>query len=224
MKIGTIPEQELDRVRAARLASGTEAELCVDANGSYCRKEALAFAEAFTQSGVTWFEEPVSSDDSGGLRLIRDRAFRPGAARWYGTRRRDARFRLLRDGRLVRVRGGPSRDLDQDWRAGAPSGRARRRGSIAARSGPSAPSVSMCAGTGRSRTKRSGSRDRVRRKHPFTRAVLGGARSVAAAPRARTRGPRHREASSAASTCALRYRRHNVVRLVAGGACARHQL
>ena len=31
-------------------------------------------AQAFEQSGVTWFEEPVSSDDLEGLRLVRDRA------------------------------------------------------------------------------------------------------------------------------------------------------
>jgi len=30
-------------------------------------------AERFAQSGVTWFEEPVSSDDLEGLRLLRDR-------------------------------------------------------------------------------------------------------------------------------------------------------
>lgn len=74
MKIGTHPEQDFDRVRAARDAIGAEAKLFVDANGAYSRKEALAFAEAFTESGVTWFEEPVSSDDLDGLRLIRDRA------------------------------------------------------------------------------------------------------------------------------------------------------
>jgi L-alanine-DL-glutamate epimerase-like enolase superfamily enzyme len=34
----------------------------------------LAFAETFTEYGVSWFEEPVSSDDLEGLRLLRDRA------------------------------------------------------------------------------------------------------------------------------------------------------
>src|SRR5204863_5361186 len=37
-------------------------------------KQALAQAEAFVESGVRWFEEPVSSDDLEGLRLLRDRA------------------------------------------------------------------------------------------------------------------------------------------------------
>ena len=35
---------------------------------------ALALAEHFADQGVAWFEEPVSSDDLDGLRLIRDRA------------------------------------------------------------------------------------------------------------------------------------------------------
>ena len=74
MKIGTHPDADLDRVRAARNAIGDKAELFVDANGAYSRKQALAFAARFTDLGVTWFEEPVSADDLDGLHLIRDRA------------------------------------------------------------------------------------------------------------------------------------------------------
>ncbi|MGI8967719.1 MAG: enolase C-terminal domain-like protein [Chloroflexota bacterium] len=73
MKIGTHPADDLNRVRAAREAIGPDAELYVDANGAYSRKQALAQAEAFRQYGVVWFEEPVSSDDLDGLHLIRDR-------------------------------------------------------------------------------------------------------------------------------------------------------
>jgi L-alanine-DL-glutamate epimerase-like enolase superfamily enzyme len=73
MKIGTHPEQDLDRVRAAREAIGTDVELFVDANGAYDRKQALAFAERFVESNVSWFEEPVSADDLDGLHLLRDR-------------------------------------------------------------------------------------------------------------------------------------------------------
>lgn len=73
MKIGRHPDQDLSRVRAARKAVGDDAELFVDANGAYSRKQALAFAEAFADVGVSWFEEPVSSDDLDGLRLLRDR-------------------------------------------------------------------------------------------------------------------------------------------------------
>lgn len=74
MKVGRSPGTDLERVRAARDAIGPEAELFVDANGAYDRKQALAFAEAFASEGVTWLEEPVSSDDLDGLRLVRDHA------------------------------------------------------------------------------------------------------------------------------------------------------
>lgn len=74
MKIGRDPGRDLERVRVAREAIGREAELYVDANGAYTRKQALAQAEMFARFGVRWFEEPVSSDDLEGLRLLRDRA------------------------------------------------------------------------------------------------------------------------------------------------------
>ncbi len=74
MKIGTHPEQDLGRVGAARQAIGGAAELFVDANGAYTRKQALEFAQEFARFDVRWFEEPVSSDDLEGLRLIRDSA------------------------------------------------------------------------------------------------------------------------------------------------------
>jgi L-alanine-DL-glutamate epimerase-like enolase superfamily enzyme len=61
-------------VAEARRAIGPDAELFVDANGAYSRKQALAFAEAYARYDVRWFEEPVSSDDLEGLRLLRDRA------------------------------------------------------------------------------------------------------------------------------------------------------
>ncbi|HJT01495.1 MAG TPA: enolase C-terminal domain-like protein [Terriglobales bacterium] len=74
MKIGREPKRDIERVRVAREAVGHGAELFIDANGAYSRKQALYQAEAFAQYGVSWFEEPVSSDDLKGLRLIRDRA------------------------------------------------------------------------------------------------------------------------------------------------------
>ena len=75
MKIGRDAEADLHRVRVARSAIGEGVKLFVDANGAYTRKQALAQAERFAgEFGVTWFEEPVSSDDLEGLRLLRDRA------------------------------------------------------------------------------------------------------------------------------------------------------
>ena len=77
MKIGRDAEADLRRVHAAREAIGVDAELFVDANGAYDRKQALAQSERFVDSNVSWFEEPVSSDDLEGLRLMRDRAPAP---------------------------------------------------------------------------------------------------------------------------------------------------
>jgi L-alanine-DL-glutamate epimerase-like enolase superfamily enzyme len=73
MKIGRHPQADLVRVRAAREAIGQAPQLYVDANGAYDVKEALAQAHAFVPFGVTWFEEPVSSDNLAALRLLRRR-------------------------------------------------------------------------------------------------------------------------------------------------------
>ncbi len=72
MKVGRHPDDDRDRVDMARDAIGDDAELFVDANGAYGRKSALHFGDVFADQGVTWFEEPVSSDDLEGLRLLRE--------------------------------------------------------------------------------------------------------------------------------------------------------
>jgi L-alanine-DL-glutamate epimerase-like enolase superfamily enzyme len=74
MKIGRDAAADVRRVGAARAAIGPKVELFVDANGAYSRKRALEQALKFKEEmNVSWFEEPVSSDDLAGLRLIRDR-------------------------------------------------------------------------------------------------------------------------------------------------------
>jgi L-alanine-DL-glutamate epimerase-like enolase superfamily enzyme len=97
MKVGTHPDRDVERVRQARSAIGDDCELFVDANGAYSRKQALALADHFADSGVTWFEEPVSSDDLQGLALLVQRmpAALEVAAGEYGY---DARYfeRMLR--------------------------------------------------------------------------------------------------------------------------------
>lgn len=75
MKVGSKPATDPERVRSARDAIGPNAELFVDANGAYARKQALELATRFrAEADVSWLEEPVSSDDLEGLRLVRDRA------------------------------------------------------------------------------------------------------------------------------------------------------
>jgi L-alanine-DL-glutamate epimerase-like enolase superfamily enzyme len=79
MKIGRDAAADIDRGRAARQAIGAKVKLFVDANGAYTRKQALYQAHRFREDDVTRFEEPVSSGDLEGLRLIRDNA-PPGMA------------------------------------------------------------------------------------------------------------------------------------------------
>jgi len=73
MKIGREPERDPARLDAARSAVGDDVELFVDANGAFTAKTALAWAERFAlEWNVSWFEEPVSSADFDGLRLVRE--------------------------------------------------------------------------------------------------------------------------------------------------------
>jgi L-alanine-DL-glutamate epimerase-like enolase superfamily enzyme len=72
MKIGSAPERDAARVRSARAAIGSAA-LFVDANGALQVRQAAAAARRYAEDGVTWFEEPVSSDDLAGLALLRRR-------------------------------------------------------------------------------------------------------------------------------------------------------
>ncbi len=74
MKVGSAPEADPKRVTVAKKAIG-EHILFVDANGAYDAKQALRLAQRFAADAqVGWFEEPVSSDDLGGLRAVREAA------------------------------------------------------------------------------------------------------------------------------------------------------
>ncbi|MEU9762309.1 enolase C-terminal domain-like protein [Streptomyces sp. NPDC047985] len=68
---GGAEQRDRERVVAARASVGDAAELYVDANGAYTRKQAIRLARFLDDAGVTWFEEPVSSDDLTGLARIR---------------------------------------------------------------------------------------------------------------------------------------------------------
>lgn len=76
MKIGT-GDDTIERVRKVCDALQRDCELYVDANGAYSRKLALTRGEKFAELGITWFEEPVSSDDALGLRLLVERLSAP---------------------------------------------------------------------------------------------------------------------------------------------------
>lgn len=103
MKVGRVPGADPHRVRAAREAIGLGVALFVDANGACSRKQALMMAEAFAEQGVSYLEEPVSSDDLEGLRLLRDRgpAGMEIAAGEYAYN--DDDFRLLLESGVVDI-------------------------------------------------------------------------------------------------------------------------
>jgi L-alanine-DL-glutamate epimerase-like enolase superfamily enzyme len=81
---GTRVRRDLDRVALARETVGPDVELYVDANGGYDARQAVRVARAFDEHGVTWFEEPVSSDDHVGLRRVREAVAADVAAGEYG--------------------------------------------------------------------------------------------------------------------------------------------
>jgi L-alanine-DL-glutamate epimerase-like enolase superfamily enzyme len=72
MKIGSDPQRDPERALAARSAI-KDRQLFVDANGALSVKQALRFVEASCDADIRWFEEPVTSDDPSGLKLMRER-------------------------------------------------------------------------------------------------------------------------------------------------------
>ena len=81
---GTAVGRDLARMTEARAAIGPDVELFVDANGGYERKQAVRVMAAAEHCDVRWFEEPVSSDDLEGLRLVRDNVRPDVTAGEYG--------------------------------------------------------------------------------------------------------------------------------------------
>jgi L-alanine-DL-glutamate epimerase-like enolase superfamily enzyme len=68
---GTNERRDVARARLAREVIGPDAELYVDANGGYSVGQAVRVGRQLDDSGVTWFEEPVSSRDLAGLAAVR---------------------------------------------------------------------------------------------------------------------------------------------------------
>ncbi|MFZ0832663.1 MAG: enolase C-terminal domain-like protein, partial [Mycobacterium sp.] len=64
--------RDLERVRRLRELAGDDVALMVDANGGYSVAQARRVGAALDDLGVVWFEEPVSSDDVDGLRVVRN--------------------------------------------------------------------------------------------------------------------------------------------------------
>jgi L-alanine-DL-glutamate epimerase-like enolase superfamily enzyme len=83
MKLGREPQRDPQRLDVVREAIG-DAELYVDANGAFGAKQAVRWAERYVADwDVRWFEEPVSSADFDGLRLVREHSTLDVAAGEY---------------------------------------------------------------------------------------------------------------------------------------------
>jgi L-alanine-DL-glutamate epimerase-like enolase superfamily enzyme len=80
---GRREDRDLERVALAREVIGPDTELFVDANGGYSAGQAVRVAERMAQYGVTWFEEPVSSQDLAGLAAVRRQVWPDVAAGEY---------------------------------------------------------------------------------------------------------------------------------------------
>jgi L-alanine-DL-glutamate epimerase-like enolase superfamily enzyme len=82
---GTEVQRDLHRVALTRKIVGDGVEVFIDANGGYRRKQAARIGRRVSEEhDVTWFEEPVSSDDLDGLRQVRDLCLPDVAAGEYG--------------------------------------------------------------------------------------------------------------------------------------------
>jgi L-alanine-DL-glutamate epimerase-like enolase superfamily enzyme len=76
-------DRDVERMRRAREVVGADVELFVDANGAYGAGQAIRVMDDVSDLDVRWFEEPVSSDDLAGLRLVRERVRADVAAGEY---------------------------------------------------------------------------------------------------------------------------------------------
>jgi L-alanine-DL-glutamate epimerase-like enolase superfamily enzyme len=74
IKVGRDKLADPGRVEVVKEVAGPDVEVMVDGNGAYTPQEALLWARCFSEQGVTYFEEPVSSQDLKGLAYVRDRA------------------------------------------------------------------------------------------------------------------------------------------------------
>jgi L-alanine-DL-glutamate epimerase-like enolase superfamily enzyme len=81
---GACPDRDLARVALVCGLLGDDRAVFVDANGGYSVGQAVRLGKRYDALGVTWFEEPVSSDDLAGLQAVRRAVDADVAAGEYG--------------------------------------------------------------------------------------------------------------------------------------------
>jgi L-alanine-DL-glutamate epimerase-like enolase superfamily enzyme len=70
VKVGTDPKLDLERLSAIRNAVGPRVELRIDGNEGFTWGQALSFARAARELDIVFFEQPVSSSDFEGMRVL----------------------------------------------------------------------------------------------------------------------------------------------------------
>jgi L-alanine-DL-glutamate epimerase-like enolase superfamily enzyme len=81
---GCNESRDLERAATTRAVVGDGVDVFVDANGAYAVDQACRVGRALDGLGVSWFEEPVSSDDVAGLDEVRSALRADVAAGEYG--------------------------------------------------------------------------------------------------------------------------------------------
>ena len=82
---GRREDRDLARTAFTRQVVGDTVEVLVDANGGYGPGQAARVGRALGDLGVTWFEEPVTSDDLAGLAAVRAQVAPDVTAGEYGS-------------------------------------------------------------------------------------------------------------------------------------------
>src|SRR5579872_4206359 len=79
IKVGRDARADPGRVEFVRELAGRDVDVMVDANGANTPADGVLWAKRYRELGVSYFEEPVSSQDLQGLALVREHA-PPGLA------------------------------------------------------------------------------------------------------------------------------------------------
>lgn len=81
---GSAESRDVRRAALVRRLVGDQVGVFVDANGAYGVAQARRVGRRLDELGVSWFEEPVTSDDLSGLRRVRDAVEADVTAGEYG--------------------------------------------------------------------------------------------------------------------------------------------
>ncbi|RMG36360.1 MAG: muconate cycloisomerase [Planctomycetota bacterium] len=73
VKVGTDPQEDIERVRAVRAAVGEATTITIDANGGWDFDTALRCVRALEPVGVAWVEQPLPRGEYTRLRRLKER-------------------------------------------------------------------------------------------------------------------------------------------------------